>query len=390
MTMLDEGTLQSLLAAAADGLAVPDGGADRIAASARELPEARSRSLIPHGRGGRLALTAAAVAIVVGVVAATGGTTGTPTGRHAVAGPAAGSGPAVGSGPTGSGQAGYGQAGLTPAGAGAPSSVAPSANAAAGKGAISSSPSSPSSLPASPSTPSLPTGIVGQPARVVTTGAIDLALGSDPLNQAVARLTTLATGVGGYVASSNVQVGTPGDVVPSSGTVVLQIPQGQFAAVVDQVRTIAKVTSMSSSSTDVTGQYVDLQARIDALQASRQQYLTILSRATSIGDILSVQSQLDTIQSQIEQLQGQLDLLGSQTTYATLTVSMSQSGHRHPPPPAPPSGMSQAWHQSVHGFTSGFEWLVRIAGRTLFVLGCLVVLALAARGLWRYSRRRML
>ena len=157
-----------------------------------------------------------------------------------------------------------------------------------------------------------------------------------------------------------------------------------------QVQPIAKVTSMSSTSTDVTGQYVDLQARIDALQASRQQYLTILSKATSIGDILSVQSQLDTIQSQIEQLQGQLDLLDSQTTYSTLTVSLSQSGHRPPPPPAPQSGIGRAWHQSVTGFTSGVEWLIRIAGRTIFVLLVLIVLAFAGRWAWRAWRRQML
>jgi hypothetical protein len=225
---------------------------------------------------------------------------------------------------------------------------------------------------------------------VVTTGTIDLALGHDPLGPAVTRLTTIATGAGGFVAKSDVQVGPTGGAAPSSGTLVLQVPQTAFAAVLTQVQSIAKVTSMSSTSTDVTAQYVDLQARIDALQASRQQYLTILSKATSIGDILSVQSQLDTIQSQIEQLQGQLNLLDSQTTYSTLTVSLSQSGHRPPPPPAPQSGIGRAWHQSVNGFTSGVEWLIRIAGRTIFVLLVLVVLAFAGRWAWRAWRRQML
>ena len=40
----------------------------------------------------------------------------------------------------------------------------------------------------------LPSGIVGQPAKVVTTGTIDLALGSNPLEPAVNRLTTIAIG----------------------------------------------------------------------------------------------------------------------------------------------------------------------------------------------------
>jgi hypothetical protein len=150
------------------------------------------------------------------------------------------------------------------------------------------------------------------------------------------------------------------------------------------------VSSVTSTSTDVTGQYVDLQARISALQASRQQYLTILSKAETIGDILAVQSQLDTIQSEIEQLQGQLNVLDSQTAYGTLTVSLSGSGHRPVPPPPPRSGLSSAWHDSVGGFVAGVEWLIRMAGPTLFVLLMVAALTIAARWAWRFSRRRLL
>ena len=74
----------------------------------------------------------------------------------------------------------------------------------------------------------------------------------------------------------------------------------------------------------------------------------------------------------------------------SLTVSLSQSGHRPPPPPVPQSGIVRAWQQSVGGFTSGVEWLVRIAGRTLFVLSVLAVLAFAGRWAWRAWRRQML
>jgi hypothetical protein len=236
----------------------------------------------------------------------------------------------------------------------------------------------------------LPTGIVGLPTKVVTTATIDLALGTDPLQPTVTRLTAIATGAGGFVAKSDLQVGLQSAAVPSSGTLVLQIPQAAFGTLLTQVQAVAKVTAMTSTSVDVTSQYVDLQARVSALQASRQQYLTILSRATSIGDILSVQSQLDAIQSQIEQLQGQLDLLAGQTTFATLTVSLSQSGHRPPPPPAPQSGIGRAWHQSVSGFTSGVEWLIRIAGRTLFVLLCLGMIGIVGRWARRAWQRQLL
>jgi hypothetical protein len=143
-----------------------------------------------------------------------------------------------------------------------------------------------------------------------------------------------------------------------------------------------------TSANDVTGQYVDLQARISALQLSRAQYLKIMSRTNSIGGILSIQDQLNSIQSQIEQLQAQLALLNSETTYATLTVSLSVAGHQVNPPVHPLKGVDKAWHESLHGFAAGFEWLIRIAGPLLFALLVLAALLGLGRLTWRATERR--
>ncbi len=149
---------------------------------------------------------------------------------------------------------------------------------------------------------------------------------------------------------------------------------------------------MSTKATDVTAQYADLQDQISALQASRQQYLTIMTKATSIGDILSVQEQLDSIDSQIQQLQGQLNVLTGETTYSTLTVQVSEPGavHHVTPPPKPEHGLAKAWHDSVHGFIVGFDGFVGILGPALFVVLCIAVVAVAGRIGWRrYQRHRL-
>ena len=253
--------------------------------------------------------------------------------------------------------------------------------------------SSASGTPAT-SVPPLPAGSVGQSAKVEANGSISLTVGDGKLQSVLTALTDLAAGKGGFVSSSQAQVAPAGAGsgagTPSSGTIVLQVPEPSFAAVVSEVQHFGHATSVTTTSTDVTGQYVDLQARITALEASRQQYLTIMSQATSIGDILAVQSQLDTLQSQIEQLQGQLSVLDNETTYGSLTVSLAEAGHRAPPPPPTRTGLDEAWHTGIGGFVSGVEWLIRIAGTTLFVLLVLGVLAVAGRWAWRASRRRML
>ena len=205
------------------------------------------------------------------------------------------------------------------------------------------------------------------------------------------KLTSLATAEGGFVANTQAQLAAGGS--GASGTIVLQVPQANFGTVVVQVQRYGHPTSVTTTSQDVTGEYVNLQARITALESSRQQYLTIMTRASSIGDILAVQSQLDTLQSEIDQLQGQVNVLDGETTYGTLTVSLTEPGKPAPPLPRPKpagSGLTKAWDKSVSGFVSGIEWIVRIAGPLLLILLCLAGLFLLGRFSWRFGRRRMI
>jgi hypothetical protein len=111
-----------------------------------------------------------------------------------------------------------------------------------------------------------------------------------------------------------------------------------------------------------------------------------MTRATSISGILAVQNQIDQIQSQIEQDQGQLNVLNHQTTYASLTVNVATPAHHAASTRR--SGIDKAWHNSVSGFVSGFEWLIRLAGPVLFVLLVLAALSTLATLSWRTIRRR--
>jgi hypothetical protein len=224
--------------------------------------------------------------------------------------------------------------------------------------------------------------------RVEEVGTIRLSVGASKFQSTLTQLTDYATTDGGFVQSTQSHMGTNATNSYSSGTVVLQVPERNFTMLVDQVRHSGVATSVVTSANDVTGQYVDLQARISALQVSRAQYLKIMTKTGTISGILQVQDQLNQIQSQIEQLQAQLGLLSSETTYATLTVAVSEAGHQVMTPNHSRSGVDKAWHDSLHGFAAGVEWLIRIAGPLLFALLLLSLLLLLGRWLWRVTERR--
>ena len=115
-----------------------------------------------------------------------------------------------------------------------------------------------------------------------------------------------------------------------------------------------------------------------------------MAKATSVGDVLAVQAQLDSLQSQIQQLQGQLAVLGSETDYSTLIVAVSEPGSPHHAPAPAASGVTKAWHDSLHGFAVGVDGIIRLAGPLLFALLCVAALVIGGRLTWRRVQRHNL
>jgi hypothetical protein len=412
--MLDDDRLAELFGRAADAFEVPETGIDEIMARAKRGPArdgagadgpgdgdaaesaesadgaeaadelGRRRRLVAVAGRHRIMSVAAVVVVVLivaGTISAIGRSPSSPTlttlrsghGKGTIAGSAA-KGPATSTtlpGPQAAGGLEFGASGSS---AGAPNS---------------SNGSSAGNATQNQNVPTLPQDAVGQSAKIEQTGTLDLAVKKGALARTMTGLTNLAGAVGGFVANSQSQNGTGGGT--AYGTITMEVPVNDFAAVLKATERYGKTSNVSTNATDVTGQYVDLQARLSALEDSRQQYLTILAKATNIGDILSVQEQLNVIQQQIEQLQGQLQLLTSQTAYSKVTVSVNEGTPPPPPPgPLPESGLVHAWHDSVGGFVAGVEGVVRLAGPFLFALLCLALVAVGGRVLWRrYQRHRL-
>ena len=234
------------------------------------------------------------------------------------------------------------------------------------------------------------TSPAGQSTKIAQTGSLDLQVPKGALTSTVTALTTLATRAQGFVANTQTRAHPGARGTSPEGSVTLEVPESSFGAVLHNAQVLGKSLNLTTKATDVTGRYVDLQSRITSLQASRQQYLAILAKATSISDILAVQAQLDTLQSQIEQLQGQLAVLANETTYSTLTVTVHEPPPAHRPAPHAPSGIDRAWHDSVRGFFDGVDGVVGAAGPVLFVVLSLGVVALVGRLLWRRWQRHNL
>ncbi|MDQ3870155.1 MAG: DUF4349 domain-containing protein, partial [Chloroflexota bacterium] len=151
-------------------------------------------------------------------------------------------------------------------------------------------------------------------ARIVKTGTLSLEVADLSV---LARARTTVVGLGGYVSASEQSSGGE----RRAASVTYRIPAARWDEALDALKGIGKLTGEQTQAVEVTGQVLDLAARIENLRASERALQTIMARATRIGDVLEVQARLTDVRGQIEQLSTQKAHLEEQAAYGTLTVT---------------------------------------------------------------------
>jgi hypothetical protein len=185
---------------------------------------------------------------------------------------------------------------------------------------------------------SVSTSSVPQPEdQIIKTGSISIQVGN--LDVAIAQATDQIHALGGWLAGSDRTVTTASDLA----SVTYRLPVNEFENALAVMRRLGdKVLSEHTDSTAVGGQIVDLQARIANLRASEKAIQAIMSKANTIGDVLTVQERLSDVQGQIEELSGQLAGLSDQAAYSTLTVTFEVPIQPTPSPSPSPTPSPKA------------------------------------------------
>jgi hypothetical protein len=81
--------------------------------------------------------------------------------------------------------------------------------------------------------------------------------------------------------------------------------------------------SENISGQDITDQYIDIQARLDILNRNKNTYLSFMDKATTIDEILRVQTQIFNLQDQIDRLQGQIKYMDASASTSLISVNIS-------------------------------------------------------------------
>lgn len=183
------------------------------------------------------------------------------------------------------------------------------------------------------------TAIPSVGASVIKTADIRLEAARGDFSEALAEVESAAPRYGGFVLSTSLE-----DASTHRGTIVLRVPSEDFEQALRDVKGAGELLGENIAGKDVSQEFIDLEARINNLQAQEAVFLDLMNRATTITQTIRVQNQLSGLQLDIEQLQGRLNYLQDRTSLGTISVSLVESGA---PVPGAANTFERAWERAV-------------------------------------------
>jgi len=234
-------------------------------------------------------------------------------------------------------------------------------------------------------------GTTGTTARLAPANEIiytaQLTVRADNVSSATARAAQIAEGVGGYVASEIAST-DPDHPSEATATIQLKIPVPSYPATLGQLAgSLGTQLSLQQQAQDVTEQVADVNSQVASYEAAIVQLRALLTHAGSVGDLLSVQNQINEEESALESLQAQQRALSHETSYATVTITIlgpkAKPVVHHPKaPPTLASGLGAGWR----ALRITVSWTLAFLGA---VAPFAAIAAIVGYAIYR-ARRRML
>jgi hypothetical protein len=229
--------------------------------------------------------------------------------------------------------------------------------------------------------------ITGAPAgrKQIKTARVQLVVTA--YDDARTRLDALVAASHGTIESTNVS--RRRDAV-SDATIVLRIPPDAMAGFLPKLRKLGDVIAESTATADVTNDYDDTAAKLDAARVLEKRLLQLAASPNGkIEDVLAVERELATVRGEIEGFETKIREWNGEIATSAITVQLTTKQTEIPPPPPPQARglgdrIGDDFHASIDSMRSAGEWL---ASRSIALLPWLVLTLPVLLLLRRLARR---
>jgi hypothetical protein len=202
--------------------------------------------------------------------------------------------------------------------------------------------------------------------KIIRDGQIAVTIDDGTFKAKAGTVAHIATVNGGSILSSSTEGG-------DSGSFTVRVPAANFDKAMVQLSQLGTVDSSASQGQDVTAQYVDLNAHMKIYLSRRKVLFGLMDKATTIGQSLALQNQLDQVQLKIDQITGQINYINKQVAESTIKVDLHEPGAAvaDSPNAIDNPSLGRAWDRAVQG-------ILNVVAVTLIGLGYLIPLLIVA------------
>ena len=198
------------------------------------------------------------------------------------------------------------------------------------------------------------------------------------LNKTRQLIANAVVSLKGYISNDNTS--ESGNRTENSLTV--RVPADKTDSLITVIESNAsKIDYKSIDVQDVTEQFIDLDTRMKTKKEVETRYRELLTRATSVEEILKIEEQIGNIRTEIESAEGRLRYLSHQVQYSTLNVTFYEK--------KPDFGF---WRKMDKAFRNGWNsllWLfIGIANLWAIILFAVLAVTLAAHLVKRNRARK--
>ena len=155
---------------------------------------------------------------------------------------------------------------------------------------------------------------------------VDMTIETVSFDETIANLRNNINAVGGYIES---EYSYNGSLYNSSNqskyaTITVRVPDTALDGFVNDVSGIGNVTQKTTSTRDVTLNYVDTESKKEMYKAEQESLLGLLEKAETIEDITYLTQRLTEVRYNIESMESSLRVYDDLVDYATVNFTINE------------------------------------------------------------------
>lgn len=200
-------------------------------------------------------------------------------------------------------------------------------------------------------------------------------------------LTQLINSVGGYIESTY-QSGDLESGSARSNSMTLRIPSDKLDEFLNGLDSVGRVVDRSESSTDMTVQYADNEARLATLRAKMERLNELLEKAETVEDLISIESAIADTQYSIDSYETRQRTIDRQVDMSEVDIYLREDS-----PVEVTSEMSlgerisRAFQNSVEDFGQFLRNMLVFIVMALPALGLMAIVTAAVLLIWRAKKK---